>query len=81
MTAATSQAEFAANLPEVILSRSAGVHHVRDEVGLPSACVVDAVTLCCPSRRRKVSDEGSARSHARVPGGVLDGARRRSGTG
>ena len=75
IAASTSQAPFGANDPEVIWSLFGGVHDVRDGVSSAAGRVVDAVTLRCPLRRRKAPDEGAARSHAGLRGGVLDGPR------
>jgi hypothetical protein len=74
--ARTSQAEFAAKLPEVIWSHSVGVHDVREEGSGRPGPIVDAVICRRPSRRRKVSDAGATGAYSGVRGGVLDAARR-----
>ena len=74
MQASTSQAALAVNTPDVIFSPEECMQHVRDGSYALGKRVVDAVTLCCPLRQRKVIYESPTRADAKFSGRVLDGA-------
>jgi hypothetical protein len=52
ITAAASQAQFAANSPDFIWSDTRLSATCMTDVGNPGFRVVDAITFCCPSRKR-----------------------------
>ena len=71
---ADMKASALAHFPSVIFSPEECMQHVRDGSYALGKRVVDAVTLCCPLRQRKVIYESPTRADAKFSGRVLDGA-------